>query len=124
MKKAIALTTMTLLLAALVCGVAWAGELTQTGTCFLYRWLYIGPRRVCVWQRAHCCTDGTTTYKTELRFSKGQGEMEETIGKIETEKSNKCDRRVPKDATSATGIMTATCTTCGESSTLVRHISW
>ena len=29
MKKAIALTTMTVLLAALVCGVAWAGELTR-----------------------------------------------------------------------------------------------
>ena len=115
MKKVIALTTITVLLAALFCGVAWAGELTQTGTCFHYPWAGIGPRRVCVEQFAHC-TDGSATFLTVLIFNKGMGSHSAS--------SNKCDRIAPGGASGATGIMTATCTTCGESKTLRRTTSW
>ena len=112
MKKVIALTTITVLLAALFCGVAWAGELTQTGTCFQYLWAKIGPRRVCVEQFAHC-TDGSATF---LTFNTNTGRHSES--------SNKCDRIAPGGASGATGIMTATCTTCGESKTLRKTTSW
>lgn len=112
MKKVIALTTITVLLAALFCGVAWAGELTQTGTCFHYLWAKIGPRRVCVEQFAHC-TDGSATF---LTFNNNTGSHSES--------SNKCDRIAPGGASGATGIMTATCTTCGESKTLRKTTSW
>ena len=115
MKKVIALMTITVLLAALFCGVAWAGELTQTGTCFHYLWAKIGPRRVCVEQFAHC-TDGSATFLTVLIFNNNTGSHSAL--------SNKCDRIAPGGASGATGIMTATCTTCGESKTIVRTTAW
>lgn len=114
MKKVIALMTITVLLAALFCGVAWAGELTQTGTCFHYLWAGIGPRRVCVEQFAHC-TDGSIRFQTELLFGNGTGH---------SEPESKCDRIAPGAASNATGTMTATCATCGESKTIVRTTAW
>lgn len=114
MKKVIALMTITVLLAALFCGVAWAGELTQTGTCFHYLWAGIGPRRVCVEQSAHC-TDGSIRFETELLFNDGTGY---------SVPASKCDRIAPGAARSATGTMTATCATCDESKTIVRTTSW
>ncbi len=115
MKKVIALMTITVLLAALFCGVAWAGELTQTGTCFHYLWLDIpGFNRVCVEQFAHC-TDGTIRYITKLDYNDNTGY---------SVPASKCDREAPGAASSATGTMIATCATCGESKTIVRTTSW
>ena len=114
MKKVIALTTITVLLAALFCGVAWAGELNQTGTCFHYLWAGIGPRRVCVEQSAHC-TDGSIRFLTVLVFNDSTGYSVPT---------SKCDRAAPVAAHSAMGTMRATCATCGESKTLRKTTSW